>query len=190
MELYLIRHTMPDVAAGICYGHSDIDVAATFEAEAAAVEQKFADFSPGVIHTSPSQRCHKLARKLAAAWECDVIEDERLMELHFGEWEMKGWQEISLDAMERWGATYIHEGPPGGEAYMQLHQRSQSFLADWRESGTESAAVVTHAGVIRSLLAHVENKPLNETFDYEIGYGGVTHIRCTRSALQLVSLNG
>ena len=36
MKIYLIRHTQPDVEKGICYGSSDLDVAATFEAEAAA----------------------------------------------------------------------------------------------------------------------------------------------------------
>ena len=35
MEIYLVRHTTPDVAKGICYGQADIDVTATFLAEAA-----------------------------------------------------------------------------------------------------------------------------------------------------------
>jgi len=33
MEIYLIRHTTPDVAKGICYGQTDLDVANTFEEE-------------------------------------------------------------------------------------------------------------------------------------------------------------
>ena len=190
MELYLIRHTTPDISGGICYGRSDIDVAATFEAEAEAVLYKLAEAQPTAIYTSPSQRCRRLAQLLAQTHQCSFVEDERLMELHFGEWEMRGWQEISLEDLERWGISYIHQGPPGGEAYQALHQRVQGFLAEVCASDVESAAVVTHAGVIRALLADVEKKPLNDTFDYQLGYGGVTHIRCTEGMLlQLVSLN-
>ncbi|HEU4709385.1 MAG TPA: alpha-ribazole phosphatase [Methylophilaceae bacterium] len=188
MELYLIRHTAPDINAGICYGRSDIDVAATFEAEADVVLRKLVDAKPALVYTSPSQRCRKLADVLAQRHQCRSIEDVRLMELHFGEWEMLAWQEINVEALDRWGSSYIHQGPPGGEAYQALHQRAQDFLEEVRASDVESAAVVTHAGVIRALLAEVENKPLNDTFDYELGYGGVTHIRCSNQ-LQLVSLN-
>lgn len=111
------------------------------------------------------------------------------MELHFGEWEMKGWQEISLKALERWGASYIHEAPPGGETYLELHQRAKGFLAELRGSGVESVAVVTHAGVIRALLAEAIGKAISETFDFELSYGGVTQLKCDGDKLQLISLN-
>ena len=127
MELYLIRHTTPDINAGICYGRSDIDVAATFEAEVEAVLYKLAEAQPTAIYTSPSQRCRRLAQLLAQTHQCSFVEDERLMELHFGEWEMRGWQEISLEDLERWGSSYIQQGPPGGEAYQALHQRARLF---------------------------------------------------------------
>lgn len=190
MELYLIRHTRPDVAAGICYGRSDIGLAPSFEAEARAIEDKFEGMRPEIIYTSPSQRCLRLAQALAGAWKCSIpVEDARLMELHFGEWEMKGWQEISREALERWGASYVHEPPPGGETFLSLHQRAQGFLDELRTGRIASAAVVTHAGVIRALLAEATKKPLNETFGFELSYGGVTHLRYHDNALQLMSLN-
>ena len=33
MGLMLVRHTRPDVAPGVCYGRTDLDVAASFSAE-------------------------------------------------------------------------------------------------------------------------------------------------------------
>ena len=38
MQLFLIRHTKPQVTAGLCYGQSDIDVAASFVEESEAVQ--------------------------------------------------------------------------------------------------------------------------------------------------------
>ena len=111
------------------------------------------------------------------------------MELHFGEWEMKGWQEINPEALERWGGSYINEPPPGGETFMNLQQRTLSFLVELQSSPAASVAVVTHAGVIRALLAEATNKPLSETFDFQLNYGGVTHLQFQDNKLQLLNLN-
>jgi alpha-ribazole phosphatase len=190
VELYLIRHTTPDIKAGICYGRSDIDVAATFPMEAEAVRQKFASLKPEIIYTSPSQRCAKLASMLAGYGPGNLpVEDARLMELHFGEWEMRGWQEISQEALKHWGASYIHEPPPGGETFLDLHQRARDFLVELRNSEAASVAVVTHAGVIRALLAETTNKPLNETFDFELSYGGVTKLELFPQNMNLTYVN-
>ena len=34
MRLHFIRHTRPDIARGVCYGQSDIPLAASFAEEA------------------------------------------------------------------------------------------------------------------------------------------------------------
>jgi len=191
VELYLIRHTTPDIGAGVCYGQSDIDVAASFPVEAQTIWQKLAAIKQGVIYTSPACRCLKLAKLLAERWQCSApVEDIRLKELHFGEWEMQRWDDISLQALERWGASYIHESPPGGESFMVLQQRAKDFLRDLQAMPTASAVVVTHAGVIRALVSDVMQLPLNETFDLKLGYGGITHLSFNKGAVRLVQLNG
>ena len=43
MIVTLIRHTSVAVAPGICYGQSDVDVAASFADEAAAVRQRLGE---------------------------------------------------------------------------------------------------------------------------------------------------
>ena len=40
MQIYLVRHTTPDIVPGICYGRQDLGLAASFDAEAAAVRSK------------------------------------------------------------------------------------------------------------------------------------------------------
>lgn len=191
MELYLIRHTTPDVDAGVCYGQSDINVAASFPTEAQTVRQKLAAIQPVIMYTSPACRCQKLARLLAEHWETSgPVEDIRLKELHFGEWEMQRWDDISLRALERWGASYIHEAPPGGESFKALHQRASAFLSDLQSTSVASAVVVTHAGVIRALLSDVMQLPLNETFKLTLDYGGITHLSFQDGMVKLVQLNG
>ena len=66
MKIYLIRHTQPAIAKGICYGSTDLDVASTFLEEAAAVKAVLPAITTQTkILSSPLQRCHKLAQFIA-----------------------------------------------------------------------------------------------------------------------------
>ena len=87
MPLVLIRHTRVDVPAGVCYGQREVPLAASFDAEAAEVWSQL-PWPPDIVWTSPSERCRKLAERLGG----EVRVDDRLRELHFGEWEGPTWE--------------------------------------------------------------------------------------------------
>jgi alpha-ribazole phosphatase len=73
------------------------------------------------------------------------------MELDFGEWEGRAWDEITRRDRERfeaWSANWQWAAPPGGESAVKLQERIESFLADLP---SERVLVVTHAGPIRAL---------------------------------------
>jgi len=73
MEIYLVRHTTPNVKKGICYGQTDIDINSyTFESELCEIKNKL----PSDIdrfYCSPLMRCLKLAKKLAEKKSFDAI---------------------------------------------------------------------------------------------------------------------
>lgn len=175
MQLYLIRHTTPAVPPGVCYGQVDVDVAATFFDEVQAVRAKIADITPAASYSSPLSRAARLAASLGLG---ETQHDARLMELDFGDWELRAWEEIPQEHLDRWGKAYTHIAPPGGETFIELHGRASDFLRELldRHRG-QDVVVVTHAGVIRALLAEVLNLPLTEVFRFHLDYGSVTHLR-------------
>lgn len=175
MQLYLIRHTTPAVAPGVCYGRSDVAVADTFMDEAQAVRAKIAHLTSVVGYSSPLSRCARLASSLRLG---EMPHDSRLMELDFGDWEMQAWDEIPREHLDRWGEAYTHVAPPGGETFTELHRRTADFLSEVmaRHRGHD-VVVVTHAGVIRALLAEVLSLPLTEVFRFHLDYGSVTQLR-------------
>jgi len=59
-EIYLIRHTTPLVAKGICCGQTDLDITDSFKEEAAIIRQHLPE-NMGSVHSSPLQRCSRLA---------------------------------------------------------------------------------------------------------------------------------
>ncbi len=178
MKLTLIRHTALQVASGLCYGQSDIDVAVSFHDGLATLKTALIDTKFDAIYTSPLQRCTKLANGLAGALNMgDTQEDIRLKELHFGDWEMQAWDDIPRDIFDAWANDYANLAPPNGESFTQLQQRGISILDEMlAKHRNESIAVITHGGMIRAYLAHVLNMPLKGLFRFNVDYASVTEL--------------
>ena len=172
MDIYLIRHTTPDVAPGICYGQSDIGLASSFADECQALRAKL----PGQwdqVYCSPLTRCRLLAEQLCP----QPTKEARLRELHFGVWERKVWDDIHPVELTLWMDDFVNVVCPGGESYRMLAERTVAFWQELTQADHERVALVTHAGPIRALLAHVLSLPLEHSFRLSIDYGSVSLVR-------------
>lgn len=174
MEIYLIRHTTPKVEKGICYGQADLDITETFLEEVEAIKPHLP--SEGIkIYSSPLQRCKKLADALFDGFEIDVHED--LMELNCGQWELLPWNDIPKEEIQPWMDDFVNVPVPKGESYVDLHNRVVNRFNEI-VSKQESAVIVAHGGVLRSILSHITSTPLKESFDaFTLHYGCVVKIQ-------------
>lgn len=174
MRLTLVRHTSLQIAPGVCYGQTDVDVAATFMQEVAKTQSKLSGLSFDAVFSSPLQRCMKLAHQLVPK---TAVHDERLKELHFGDWEMLAWDDIPRDVFDHWAQNYAELAPPNGETFSQLQQRGIAFVDDLLQTHPQGhVLVVTHGGMIRAMLAHVLNMQLKGLFRFNVDYGSVTQL--------------
>jgi alpha-ribazole phosphatase len=180
MEIYLIRHTTPDIQKGLCYGQSDLDVTGSFWEEADAIQKALPPYIQSV-YSSPLQRCSKLAQHLFP--QQAIRFDDRLKEINCGEWEMQLWDEIESDILQQWMNDFVNVCIPGGESYVDVHKRVVSFFDELpKESPT---AIVAHGGVLRSLLSHINGVDLQESFQtYAIRYGCVIRLHLQEGKLQ------
>jgi len=176
MKIYLLRHTEPDVPPDTCYGQSDIDV----------VEQPFRDQIPqfqkllpleeiAAIYTSPLQRCYKMAESLSKNHHALHV-DERIGELNFGEWELQPWATIDGREKTRWKEDFLFARAPAGESHMDLYQRVEKFWDQLNQKNHHSSLVVTHGGVIKSLLSKILDMPLRKSYALKIHYGELIYI--------------
>lgn len=172
MEIYLIRHTTPEIERSICYGQADIDLAASFLEEAERTREQIPS-DIDAVYCSPAKRCRLLATRLFA---CHMINyDDRLKELNFGHWELLAWDAIDKTALNTWMEDFVNLPVPGGESYLQLHERVTDFL--YSLPVIEKLAIVSHGGVIRSILSHINQVPLKASFDvFSIDYGCVIRL--------------
>ncbi len=169
--LYLIRHTTPDIAPGVCYGQLDVDVSPRFAEEAAQALRWLPQAD--LIIASPLRRTARLAAYLAQAHRVELRLDARLMEKNFGAWEGRAWDSIARTELDAWAADLLGYVPPGGESADQLMQRVRGLLLDLAAFPHATIALVAHAGSIRALLAHLGDIPLAATLDWDLPYGTV-----------------
>jgi alpha-ribazole phosphatase len=164
MRLYLIRHPLPEVAPGICYGRTDLPLAGNPSAVADALTPQLPVGVP--LFSSPLTRCRRLAELLHLA----PIIDDRLREIDFGDWEMQPWDRLDRAQLDAWAADPIHFAPPNGESVELLLQRAQHFLHEL----SCDAVVVTHAGIIKVLAGLINAAPLSTWLQYTFQYGSLT----------------
>jgi len=175
MDIYLIRHTNTANSAGLCYGQSDVAVASTFEQEVDALLSKLPEFDDDcLVFSSPLSRCVQLAETLSDT----VKTDTRLQELFFGDWEGKLFDDIEQTALQQWTDNFATAAPPNGETFGDLYQRVGEFWQELLATEAEQVVIVTHAGVIRALLARVLNLPLENAFQFRIDAGSAHKLRC------------
>lgn len=164
MQLFLIRHPPPQVAAGICYGRLDLP-ATGVEASAAALRAQLPDDLP--VISSPLARCRALAEALHPSPRLVPA----LMEMDFGDWEGRRWDDIGAAALDAWAADLLHHAPPGGESVATLQARVLACLDALAAEGEAAGIVVTHAGPMRVALGHARGLPPTEWSQLRIACG-------------------
>lgn len=180
MEIYLIRHTTPKVEKGICYGQADLDITETFLEEVEAIKPHLPS-DEIKVYSSPLQRCKKLADALFDGLVIDVHDD--LMELNCGQWELLPWNDIPKEEIQPWMDDFVNVPVPKGESYVDLHNRVVNRFNEI-VSKQESAVIVAHGGVLRSILSHITSTPLKESFDaFTLHYGCVVKIQVTEDSM-------
>jgi alpha-ribazole phosphatase len=191
MDVYLVRHTKPDVAVGVCYGQADIGLADSFENEWSMLKIKLEHLESPLVFSSPLQRCARLAERATNDFNLpSPLTDARLLELNFGDWELKSWQDIPQGIAGEWTDEHVKQAPPNGESYADLHRRAKEFLYDLAmHQNIQQALVFTHAGVIRALVAEALKVPLREASRVEVSYGSVTHITLDAGVTRLGFVN-
>ena len=178
MRLILVRHTRPAGAGNVCYGTTDLDVAPTFEEEAARVIEALPPAERLV--TSPLRRCRLLAERIGAARDLVPVIDARLREMDFGTWEGMPWDAIPQAELDAWAADFLHARPHGGESVHMLRERAWAALDDYRRSGLSHVAV-THAGVIKA--ARVQGGEA-EGWRSNVDFGGVIRLPTKRNTIR------
>ena len=175
--IHFIRHGAIDETLGGKYiGTTDVPL--SDKGKMALRKLDFECQYPGgkALFTSPLKRCTQTAAVLYPDLKPLVIAN--LSECNFGEWEGKTADELKDDEdFQKWLAGDNSVKPPRGESNADFVRRIcrmfESIVEGLMKTGTTESIIVTHGGVIMTLLAVYglpQAKPFEWTMENGCGY--------------------
>lgn len=147
------------------------------------------------ILASPSRRCHDFARQLAQRLDTPFVVEERFREMDFGTWtgqtQQALWAQYPEEIQQLWYQPLMFAAPKGElmkDFVERVHQGWAHLQTDY---AGQRILVLTHAGVIRVLLAEVLQILYKRTLRFDIGYARASRIciRAERASLQAHGLS-
>jgi alpha-ribazole phosphatase len=160
MRVALVRHPTPLIGPGICYGRLDIAMDPAAEPQVARIVADPRLLDMRGVWTSPARRCREVADAAGRTLGVTPVDDPRLLELDFGEWEGQSWDSIARADLDRWAAGPLDFAPPGGETGAALIVRVRAFFMDLCRHGRD-CVVVSHGGPLKVLAALLKEQPVD-----------------------------
>ncbi|RWX45816.1 alpha-ribazole phosphatase [Candidatus Electrothrix aarhusensis] len=157
-RLLLLRHGPTSAPPGCFAGSSDVPLSGKGLARLDNIRARLKDID--CWYCSPMLRTRQTLESLQQKG-CSAREplyDERLREIDFGRWELQTFADIAAqdeELLPAWN-QYLDFTFPEGEAVTAFIQRVGSMLTVFSgmetSTGTNTVAVVTHGGVIRTMI--------------------------------------
>lgn len=195
LTIYLIRHTEPLISTGICYGQLDCSVTEDYVKQFANISHYFNDKKIDAIYSSPLYRCALLAEDLAKQhFHCSVIYRDAFKEINFGDWEGQKWNDIGREKIEQWNENRLHFQFPNGETpfiFIQRVLKEYASLQSLNNQTQENKTIVlvTHAGVLRTILGDIMDLTFTETLNLKIDKASISLIVSKHSIQKVDFIN-
>jgi broad specificity phosphatase PhoE len=182
MRCYIIRHAEKE--QGDFYNpalrHQDEPLSQTGQLTARNLSGYFEKKPICAIYVSGYQRTRQTIEYLAQGLHLMPILDERLNEIDNGLFERLREEEIQCQFPDLWNIYRTRTRDfrfPEGETGEEVKSRIMDFLEQKRRQHiNESIILVSHDGLIRSLVCGVLGMPVYQRWNLQTDFGGITEI--------------
>jgi alpha-ribazole phosphatase len=139
-------------------GRLDLPLCGEGEQELRNMREELSYPRAEVVFTSPLSRCVKTAEILYP--DIYRLEADGLTDMDLGEFSGKSFEELRGGAaFSAWLGNSVENPPPGGETMLDFTQRivraASGIFFQMMDEKITNAAVITHGGVIMTLLAAI-----------------------------------
>lgn len=133
------------------------------------------------IVTSPSRRCAEFSLLLQQHHLIPVKQDKRIREIHFGDWEgcfPADLAQADAESLTLFWRNPVKHPPPNAENLLDFKKR---VLSAWYDITAQYAGqnilLVTHGGVIRIILCHILQHPVERLLEIEVCHAAMRRIQ-------------
>jgi len=142
------------------------------------------------VYSSDLLRAHATAQAIAAAHGMEVVEDVRLRERSFGEYEGQTFDELEQrwpQETARWRARDAAWAPPGGETLQMLGERVRAGTnALARRHPGEQIVLVAHGGVLDMLYRIATRQGVEAQRSWALGNASINRLLWTPEGMSVV----
>ncbi|HST67009.1 MAG TPA: bifunctional RNase H/acid phosphatase [Mycobacteriales bacterium] len=192
-RLILVRHGSTELSGLRYSGRVDPELNAHGQAQARALAARLAALKadePAVV-SSPLRRAVATAAPIAEALGTTVETDDGLLELDFGQWEGRTFDEVKRGWRAERAAfrTDPSAAPPGGESVDQVNRRvrrARDRIIAAHPGGT--VVVVSHVTPIKVLLCAALAAPTSSVFRLHLNTASVSTVDWYPDRVPLVRL--
>lgn len=181
-NIHFIRHgDIKETKSGAYIGVTDVSLSEEGRAELMELDSKCRYPYAPVLFSSPLKRCLETCEIIYPGTKPIVVDE--LSEINFGLWEGKTAEELKENEdFNKWLSGDTSVKPPSGESSADFTRRVclmfQKIVDGLVSTGHTEAVIVTHGGVIMTLLA-VYGLPQAKPFEWAVECGCGYSIRVT-----------
>ena len=190
--IFLVRHAPhPAVGERLCGRSPGHGLGALGQARAARIGAALRAHRPAAVYASPIQRAVETGRAVAEACEAPLKLAEPLTEIDFGRWTGCSFAALEGDPdWAVWNRARASARPPAGESMAEVQARTSAWLefARARHPG-EPIVAVSHADVIKAILAEALDWSLDRHDRLQIDPGSVSRLAVATWGRKVLSIN-
>jgi probable phosphoglycerate mutase len=190
--LVLVRHGHTDTAGKRLTGWTPgVHLNARGRTEAERLVERLDGVRIDAIVSSPLERCRETAAPLAKARRLSVRIRRAWIETGYGEWTGRSIAQLKRTRLWR---TVMHAPSnarfPGGESLLEVQARAVgAALEVSREHPRGTVVVVSHADVVRLLLAHVAGAHPDHLLRWWVDTGSISVVSLDGGVPRLLAVN-
>lgn len=168
-KIYIIRHGRTDMNIEHRL-QGQINTSLNDDGKAQAVETgkklKAMELIPDIIYSSPLERCLQTAEGVTGRKRDQMIIDDRLIEMNFGENESKRVSELPKDFYRIFfDEPQKYQVPKGGESFEEVIERTGRFIEDLKKDACiddKTVFVFSHGAAIHAMISYFTKAPVSE----------------------------
>lgn len=189
--IHLVRHARHADYGQVLSGRSDIRLAPEGEREADRLAGWLARRGLTHLQASPRPRARQTAEAIGRACGLPVEIAPALEEIDFGSWTGRSFAELGPDPdWQFWNAQRSQARPPGGESQAEAVARADAHIQALAVAHPDAVvALVTHADVIRGLVAHHLGLGVDGLLRFDADAASVSTLVVEQGAVRISGLN-
>ncbi|WEG11782.1 histidine phosphatase family protein [Pullulanibacillus sp. KACC 23026] len=122
-----------------------------------------------IVISSPSERALKTATLLNVKHQLPIIQDEHFLEMDLGDWEGQLKADIErhdpIRSKHFWQEPHLYKAANGEDFYDLRNRVLPRMKSILQENKDRDILLVTHAVVLKTLMAYFENRPLEKLWE-------------------------